>query len=122
MRFTALDAAGAALRSRVYYSVGGGFVVDEAAAGGNPIQEDAAPLPYPFTTAEQLLKHCKAQGLPISQVMLENEKSWRSEPEIRAGLLRIWGAMQECVKRGIASDGILPGGLKVTRRVNLPEC
>ncbi|HEX6737455.1 MAG TPA: L-serine ammonia-lyase [Vicinamibacteria bacterium] len=120
MRFTALGEDGeeqTALRTRVYYSVGGGFVVDEnAAAGASPLKEEGTALPYPFHTASELLAHCRALGAPVSQVMLENEKAWRPEPEIRAGLLRIWKVMQECVAHGIATDGVLPGGLKVKRR------
>ncbi|MFP5288296.1 MAG: L-serine ammonia-lyase, partial [Thermoanaerobaculia bacterium] len=64
----------------------------------------------------ELLAHCERERLPISAVMLENEKAWRSEAEIRTGLLRIWEVMQACVKRGCATSGILPGGLKVERR------
>jgi L-serine dehydratase len=117
MRFTALDGAAAPLRSRVYYSVGGGFVVDEAAAlGKSPIKEDARPLAYPFHSAVELLAHCRRTGLPMSQIMLENEKAWRPESETRAALLRIWKVMQDCVRRGCTGDGVLPGGLKVRRR------
>src|SRR5262245_51614782 len=119
MRFTALDEQNNAIRSRVSYSVGGGFVVDEQAAEGHsPIKKDETPLARPFTTAEALLEICEKHAMPISQVMLANERAWREEHEIRAGLLRIWGVMQECVQRGIASDGILPGGLKVQRRAH----
>ncbi|AUX21220.1 serine dehydratase [Sorangium cellulosum] len=117
MRFTALDAQGAPLRVRVYYSVGGGFVVNEAAARGeSPLEEDRTPVPYPFHSAAELLAACAAHGLSIGQLMLENEKVFRPEAEIRAGLLRIWGVMQECVRRGLRTEGVLPGGLKVTRR------
>jgi L-serine dehydratase len=117
MRFTALDEEGETLRSRIYYSVGGGFVVDESAAnGGNPIKEEGTALPYPFHTAAELLVHCRQARMPVSQIMLENEKTWRPEAEVRARLLRIWQVMQDCVKHGIATDGILPGGLKVKRR------
>jgi L-serine dehydratase len=117
MRFTALDAAGRALRARVYYSVGGGFVVDEQAAEGrSPIREDQTALPYPFRSGAELLAHCDATGSPVSRIMLENEKAFRPEPETRAALLRVWDVMQECVRRGCATDGILPGGLKVRRR------
>jgi len=116
MRFIAFDADGAELRNAVFYSVGGGFVVDESAAGTDRIVEDSTKLAYPFTTAEQLLAHCKAHGLSISQVMLENEKAWRSEAEVRAGLLNIWNVMQQCVKRGCETEGIMPGGLQVRRR------
>ena len=117
MRFTALDAGGAPLHSRVYYSVGGGFVVDEAASlGASPIKEDARALAYPFHSAVELLAHCQRTGQPMSQIMLENEKAWRPESETRAALLRIWGVMQDCVRRGCTADGELPGGLKVRRR------
>jgi L-serine dehydratase len=117
MRFTASDARGTELLSRVYYSVGGGFVVDESAPQGqSPIKPDETPLPYPFKSAAELLQHCARHNLSISQLMMENEKVWRSEAEVRAGLLNIWKVMQECVKRGCKTEGILPGGLKVKRR------
>ncbi|OZG71857.1 L-serine ammonia-lyase [Hahella sp. CCB-MM4] len=116
MRFTAFGQEGIALRTRLYYSVGGGFVLDEQAVGENKIVADRTPLPYEFTNAVQLLKHCHDNGMSISQVMMENEKVWRSEEEVRAGLLNIWNVMQECVERGCKTEGILPGGLKVKRR------
>jgi len=116
MTFAALNADGAFLDAGTYYSVGGGFVVDETATGADRIKEDDTRLPYPFDTGEELLMQCKTQGRSISDLMLENEKVWRSEAEIRAGLLRIWAVMQDCVRRGVTSDGILPGGMKVKRR------
>ena len=116
MIFRAFDAAGLQIRSREYYSVGGGFVVDEDAAGADRIVEDRTPLTYPFKTARELLGHCTAQGLSISQVMLANEAAWRPEAETRAGLLRIWQVMQDCVRAGCRNEGIMPGGLKVKRR------
>ncbi len=116
MRFTAFGEGGVALRTRLYYSVGGGFVLDEQSAGSNKIVPDTTPLPYEFTSSVQLLEHCQKHQLSISQVMLENEKVWRTEAEIRAGLLDIWAVMQACVERGCQSEGILPGGLKVKRR------
>jgi L-serine dehydratase len=116
MRFTAYDAEDQPLTARVYYSVGGGFVVDEQAAAQDRIVEDRTPLPHPFTSGAELLSQCMYTGLSISALMLENETAWRSEAEIRAGLLRIWEAMKACVKRGCEREGILPGGLKVRRR------
>jgi L-serine dehydratase len=117
MRFSALDAASDAFFVRVYYSVGGGFVVDEAAADGqSPLRVDTTPLPFAFHSGDELMSLCAKHGLSISQLMLENEKTWRPEAEIRSGLLRIWTVMQECVRRGTTSEGILPGGLKVRRR------
>lgn len=116
MIFRAFDAAGLQLRSREYYSVGGGFVVDDNAAGADRIVADTTALAWPFTTAKQLLAHCAEQGLSVSQVMLANEAAWRPEAETRAGLLRIWQVMQQCVNAGCEHEGILPGGLKVKRR------
>ncbi len=116
MRFSAYDGANAELYSKVYYSVGGGFVVDEKAAGADRIKEDDTPLPYPFKSAKELLQLCTEHGLPISQLILENEKVWRSEPEIRRELLNIWDVMQACVRRGCEREGTMPGGLKIRRR------
>ncbi|MFI6738064.1 L-serine ammonia-lyase [Nonomuraea sp. NPDC050451] len=119
MRFTAYDADGEKLREKVYFSVGGGFVVDEKATGADRIKPDDTVLPHPFTTGEELLKHCSNTGLSISALMLENEKAFgRTEEEIRSGLLRLWAVMSECVRRGISKEGVLPGGLKVKRRAN----
>jgi L-serine dehydratase len=114
MRFTALDAGGAIMRERVYFSVGGGFVADESGSG---IKPDTTSLPHPFLTSAELLAHTSATGLPISGVMEENEKAFgRSGAEIREALAEIWQVMQACVERGSQTDGILPGGLKVPRR------
>ncbi|PSK92268.1 L-serine dehydratase [Murinocardiopsis flavida] len=117
MRFVAWDAAGAELRARVYYSVGGGFVVDELAAGADRITVDDTPRPYPFATAAELLQICRDTGMSISSVMLANEQAFgRTPEEIRSGLLAIWAAMRRCVRRGVITEGTLPGGLKVPRR------
>jgi L-serine dehydratase len=104
------------LRQRTYYSVGGGFVVDEEAAGADRIKADDTELPYPFTTGAELLEHCNRAGLSISEVMLANETAWRPADEVREGLLRIWAVMQECVRNGWTNEGTLPGGLRVPRR------
>jgi len=116
MTLAALNAEGAFLDAATYYSVGGGFVVDERAVGAEHITEDATTLPYPFDTAAELLRQCQRHQLSISQLMLENEKAWRPEAEIRIGLLHIWEVMQACVQRGVTAEGILPGGMKVKRR------
>ncbi|WP_049622534.1 L-serine ammonia-lyase [Frateuria defendens] len=116
MRFFAYDAAGNELATRDYYSVGGGFVVNQDEAAEDRIVADTTALPYPFTSAAQLLALCAEHDLTIAQLMMENEKVWRSEAEIRAGLLTLWHAMQDCVNRGLRSPGVLPGGLKVVRR------
>ena len=116
MTFHAFDSNGQQLQQRSYYSVGGGFVVNEAAAGADRIVEDQTVLPLPFTTGKALLTLCAEHGLSISQVMLQNERVWRTDDEIRAGLLHIWEVMQACVTRGCHTEGVLPGGLKVPRR------
>jgi L-serine dehydratase len=116
MTLFAYDAAGAPLLEKTYYSVGGGFVIDEDAVGEDRIKLDDTVLKYPFRTADELLRLSRETGLSISALMLENEKAWRSEKEIRAGLLEIWQVMRGCVTRGMTREGILPGGLKVRRR------
>ena len=101
---------------KTYFSVGGGFVVDESASGTDRIVPDTTEQPYPFSTGKELLRLCNEHGLTISTLMLENEKAWRSESEIREKLLEIWDVMKLCVENGCKHEGILPGGLKVKRR------
>ncbi|MFA3876981.1 L-serine ammonia-lyase [Streptomyces sp. MMCC 100] len=116
MTLWAYDAQGAEVLTKTYYSVGGGFVVDEDAVGADRIVLDDTVLKYPFRTGDELLRLARETGLSISALMLENERAWRDEDEIRAGLLEIWRVMQACVERGMTREGILPGGLKVRRR------
>ena len=116
MQFTALDAAGGTLDHRTYYSVGGGFVVNEEDAGHDRLVHDQTPLPYPLASGAELLRLCREEGMAIWELMLANEGCWRTEGEVRAGLLRIWDAMQRCVERGCRESGVLPGVLKVPRR------
>ncbi|GAB2329619.1 L-serine ammonia-lyase [Streptomyces variabilis] len=116
MTLWAYDASGAELLAKTYYSVGGGFVVDEDAVGADRIVLDDTVLKYPFRTGDELLRLTKETGLSISALMLENERAWRTEEEIREGLLEIWRVMRACVERGMTREGILPGGLKVRRR------
>jgi L-serine dehydratase len=116
MRFTAYDAQGEVIATRDYYSVGGGFVVNQDEAAEDRIVADTTNLPYPFHSGDELLRRCEESGLSIAQLMFENEQAWRSAEEIRDGLRSIWSAMQDCVRRGIREEGILPGGLHVARR------
>ncbi|MFI2573213.1 L-serine ammonia-lyase [Streptomyces rochei] len=116
MTLWAYDAEGAEVLTKTYYSVGGGFVVDEDAVGADRIVLDDTVLKYPFRTGDELLRLARETGLSISALMLENERAWRDEDEIREGLLEIWRVMQACVSRGMSREGILPGGLKVRRR------
>ena len=115
LRFIARDPAGQVIREGVYYSVGGGFVVTENEIDEPVITESPVELPHPFDSGEQLLQRCNDTGQSISSLMLENEKAWRSEADIRDGLLTIWAAMQACVEKGCQGDGLMPG-LKVKRR------
>jgi L-serine dehydratase len=116
MRLFAYGGSGEVLAERTYYSVGGGFVVDEEAAGADRIKADDTAVRFPFASGAALLAHCHASGLPVSGVMLANEMAWRPESEIRSGLLRIWAVMRECVANGCRQEGTLPGGLRVPRR------
>lgn len=117
MRFSAFDANGKLLIEKVYYSVGGGFIVEHAEAEADATLGDHEhSLPFPFLTAEELLKLCRKNKLSIAELMLENEKTWRTEAEIRAGILSIWNVMQQSIERGCHQEGILPGGLNVRRR------
>ncbi len=114
MTFTALDDDGSVLVRETYYSVGGGFIEREGARGAQA--ESPAPVPYPFSSAAELLRMAEEAGLPVWRVVLENEKAWRPEAEVRAHVERIWEVMQACTQRGLVNEGILPGGLKVRRR------
>jgi L-serine dehydratase len=120
MRFVASDAAGIELANRVYYSVGGGFIVsEEVAADGSrhkAVAPDTTALPYPFHSGAELLRSTREQACSIAELMRRNERHWRDDGETVAGLMRIWQVMQDCVRRGCATEGILPGGFKVRRR------
>jgi L-serine dehydratase len=117
MIFTAVNGE-KTIRERTFYSVGGGFVVDETATGADRIKVDDTPVEFPFRTGDELLAQADATGLPISEIMLRNELSWRTEAEIRHDLEHIWDVMQACVESGCAGGGTLPGGLKVKRRAS----
>jgi L-serine dehydratase len=116
MTFEAFDAGGESVRLRTYYSVGGGFVLDESAAERDRLIPDDTVLPFPFETSADLMGHCEATGRSVDSLLMENEQHWRSAEEVHAGLLRLWDVMQECVATGTAHEGVLPGGLKVRRR------
>ncbi|MCG8010637.1 MAG: L-serine ammonia-lyase, partial [Candidatus Thiodiazotropha weberae] len=116
MLFTALDEAGEPVKRGEFYSVGGGFVVQTDDQGEPQIVEQQTELKYPFHSGRELLDQCEANGLSISQLMLENELAWRDKAEISQQLLGIWHVMQQCVEKGCETEGLLPGGLKVKRR------
>jgi L-serine dehydratase len=115
MRFAAFDADGSELTTGTYYSVGGGFVVSDA-GGQQRIVPDLTPLPFPFRSGDELLALCEREHTSIAGLMRRNERVWRSDAGIDAGLLNIWKVMQACVQRGCTTPGVLPGGYKVKRR------
>lgn len=116
LRFKAFDGEGSPLHTQLYYSIGGGFVLDHPEAMEGPKATKSIDVPYPFKTAEELLEHAKRERKKIWEIMLENERSRRSDEETWAGVFRIWEVMQGSVERGIATRGELPGGLQVQRR------
>ncbi len=113
MRFRAIGPAGAVLIEETYYSLGGGFI----ARGDEPEAStcDVAPK-YEFDSARELLSLADDAGLSIAELVFENELQWRGEKEIRSRLASIWNAMSLCIERGLKTDGVLPGGMDVTRR------
>ena len=102
--------------SQTYFSVGGGFIVEQAEIDAPSSDEGLVELPYEFSSGAELLALCKAHNLSVSQLMLANECAWRPESEVREGLLKVWAAMGECVDNGLRNEGVLPGGLHVKRR------
>ncbi len=118
MRFSAFNAAGEPIKESKYLSVGGGFVVT-AGAPNEAVLTEYQKVAYPFTSGDELLAICKQEGLRIGEVMWANERTWRSDEEIRAGLLHIWQVMRECVQRGLRIEGTLPGPYRVQRRAPL---
>lgn len=119
MSFSALDRDGRLLLKRIYYSIGGGFVVTdtelEAMRASKKTASDAR-VPYPFSSAKQMLEMSHGSGLTIAQMKRANELTKMTEVELDEGVDRIWDAMRNCIDRGLKVDGIMPGGLKVKRR------
>jgi L-serine dehydratase len=114
MRFSALGAGGAVLREENYYSIGGGFITREGETEAASAVHSTPP--YPFGSGDELLEKAREHGLELFELVLANERTWRSDEDIRQGLLRIWQVMQACVERGFRQTGVLPGVLKVRRR------
>jgi len=120
MSLSAFDKDGRMLVKRIYYSVGGGFVVTdtelEQMRAKKKTPSDSLKVPYPFSSAKQMLDMAARSGLSIAQMKRANEETQRSREELDAGLDRIWEAMRSCIERGLKVDGIMPGGLNVRRR------
>jgi L-serine dehydratase len=104
------------LHENTYYSVGGGFIVDEAQAAAGQTGVAAQPVELPYTRGEQLLALCRQHRLRVADLVLRNERAWRPDADTRAQLLAIWQVMKGCVARGLRCEGVLPGGLDVVRR------
>ncbi|AIS14878.1 serine dehydratase [Pseudomonas chlororaphis subsp. aurantiaca] len=115
MSLSAFGADGLLWR-QTYYSVGGGFIVEEAEVTEGAPATNSVELPYDFNSAVELLALCQRHQLRVSELMMANERAWRSDAEIRSGLLHIWAVMRECVEQGLRHEGTLPGGLDVPRR------
>ena len=118
MVLEALDPQGDVLMQEIYYSIGGGFVLSAGEMGAidDHARNDPSPVPFPFRSAAEMLQMAHASGLSIAQMKHRNESRFRTAAEIEAGLDRIWTVMNDCIGRGLANEGILPGGLKVRRR------
>ena len=116
MRFFALDENGAELHQQTYYSIGGGFVVNEETAEQDRLKKDASKLPYDFSSGAEMIRLAEENKMRVCEMMLANEKVWRDEADVLAGLDAIWAAMQGCVERGCKQEGVLPGPMKVKRR------
>lgn len=116
MCLAAFDKNNKEIFREVYFSIGGGFIVNESEAKNENIEQHKKEVPYNFESAEELVSKAINAKLSIPELMMENEKTWASEKKIRAHLLSIWKVMQDCVQRGIKNEGTLPGGLKVKRR------
>jgi L-serine dehydratase len=117
MRITAFDRDGVKIHTQEYFSVGGGFIVSSDDHGAE-YSGDNITLPFPFSSADELMEICKREGRSIAEIMMENEQSWRSPEETIAFVDRVHDAMMSCIDRGIRTDGILPGGLNVKRRAS----
>ncbi|MFT6684679.1 L-serine ammonia-lyase [Loktanella salsilacus] len=116
MIFKGLDSQGDTVTQVTYYSIGGGFVLTEAEHAAGRDADSGPPIPYPFSTATQMVQMAESSGKSIAQLKRDNERSRRTSPDLDAGLQNIWAVMSDCIDRGLATDGILPGGLKVRRR------
>ncbi|XDA97573.1 L-serine ammonia-lyase [Sulfitobacter sp. LCG007] len=116
MMLMATDDQGDVILREIYYSVGGGFVLTEAELAAGRATDDGAPVPYPFKTAAEMLEMAAASGKSIAEMKRANEAARGGIDNLSAGTKRLWQVMNDCIERGLTSDGILPGGLKVRRR------
>lgn len=115
MRLDAFDATSSLLQSKTYYSVGGGFIIEQGQEAGKPVLA-AQQVPFPYTCGDDLLRMARESGMSVSEMTLRNESYWRPEAQTRERLLKVWHAMKACVVRGCESEGTLPGGFRIVRR------
>ncbi|WP_299176761.1 L-serine ammonia-lyase [uncultured Neptuniibacter sp.] len=118
MHFKAYDEAGLIVHDNIFYSVGGGFVLSDAEAGQGKKAEPAFKLPYHFDNGAELLALCESEGKSIAELILANELTWGTQEELESRLWNIWEVMDNCIRRGCAEEGMLPGGLNVKRRAH----
>lgn len=116
MTLSVYDDANQPIKQKTYYSVGGGFVLDENEIHNDMPGRATSDLPYPYATGAELLQLCEQHNLKISELVMSNERVLRPESEIKANVYHLWQVMQECIANGIENEGILPGGLNVKRR------
>ncbi|MEX0340284.1 MAG: L-serine ammonia-lyase [Arenibacterium sp.] len=116
MILMATDAQGDVVLQQVYYSIGGGFVMTEEELAAGKATDEGAPVPYPFKSAAEMLEMAEQSGKTIAAMKRANEISRNGEANLRKGTARIWQVMNDCINRGLTSEGILPGGLQVKRR------
>ncbi|MCF2904419.1 L-serine ammonia-lyase [Octadecabacter sp. CECT 8868] len=116
MKLMGTDAQGDVVTEVTYYSIGGGFVLTEQELAAGADKDDGAPVPFPFKSAAEMLEMAKQSGFSIAQMKRRNELSRRNATDLDAGLTRLWSVMNDCIDRGMNTDGILPGGLNVKRR------
>ena len=100
--------------SKTYYSIGGGFIVDEEHFGESVLDEVA--VPWPYKSAKELLAHCRETGLSLSGLVMKNELALHSRQEIESYFAAVWQTMRDCIDRGLNTEGVLPGPLRVPRR------
>ncbi len=114
----AYDGSGALLHRETYFSVGGGFIATIEDLTANPIASIGATVPHPFSSSRELLRRCREHQLSVADVVRANELTVRTAEELSAGVDRIWSVMDDCIERGLAAEGVLPGGLDVRRRAS----
>ena len=116
MVLKATDEQGDVIAEETYFSIGGGFVVTAAEQAGGKAGTGGPAIPYPFESADEMLAMAKTSGISIAAMKRANELVHRNRAALDDGIARVWGVMNDCINRGLAGDGILPGGLKVRRR------